>query len=298
MVRPLNYFSFLHHHQRETRSRLDHFPIPLNIKAEAERDLSISLGVPPKNSPIFKEFSKLNRTSNNYTMKIHLLVCSLAWLSKCSMWKVRRVVGENHQIKSVMMSTDQISFSVPTLKNVPYRINQIVVVDKIDAVRFRHIEVATEEMANLCKSLVTEGADFGEIAGKMSLCDMTKNNGGDSGWLNTTNNSENRMTLPLELINAAIYLNKGDMVVTSAKKVIEDEREESLISWHLLQLIDVNNIVNPILRRRKKDNYKSMISRTSSNQISNQDIDLISDDISLTYSIETMGCQMNTAGEE
>ena len=191
---------------------------------------------------------------------------------------------------------------IPTLKNVPYRINQVVTKESINAIRFRHIEVATEELAIQCRSMLTgtDATDFKTLASTVSLCALTKMNGGDSGWLNTTSTLEgSTMTdsLPTELMNAACYLNKGDLIVLSARKVQKSSGSQvqdhiSDVSWHVLQLIDVNTAVNAVLLKRRRDNYK-MIKGISSKQ--SDEIDMSP---AMTYSIETMGCQMNSADSE
>ena len=192
---------------------------------------------------------------------------------------------------------------VPTLKDVPYRINQVVRKENINAVRFRHIEVATEEMAMQCRSMLTgsDSTDFGHLASTVSLCELTKTHGGDSGWLNTTSatsDSSSTTLLPFELINAACYLNKGDLTVLSARKLSKPMKtDESLsedkvvLSWHVLQLIDVNTAVNAVLLKRRRDNYKMLKGLPS------ESVGAISGS-ELTYSIETMGCQMNSADSE
>ena len=186
------------------------------------------------------------------------------------------------------------------MKNVPYRINQVVRKENINAVRFRHIEVATEELAIQCRSMLTgtESVDFAQLASTVSLCDMTKANGGDSGWLNTTTTGEASTSangLSFELINAACYLNKGDLIVVSARKNSKpfDQSQDIIgLSWHVLQLIDVNTAVNAVLLKRRRDNYK-MIKGISSTPV--EETNLAPE---MTYSIETMGCQMNSADSE
>jgi Uncharacterized protein family UPF0004/Radical SAM superfamily len=192
---------------------------------------------------------------------------------------------------------------IPTLKNVPYRINQVVRKENINAVRFRHIEVATEELAMQCRAMLTgtDPADFGQLASTVSLCELTKTHGGDSGWLNTTETNVAPVTssaLPFELINAACYLNKGDLTVLSARKIGKNfadgaVEEKIVLSWHILQLIDVNTAVNAVLLKRRRDNYK-MIKGLTAKPISEG----VTPSSELTYSIETMGCQMNSADSE
>lgn len=193
-------------------------------------------------------------------------------------------------------STDTKVF-IPSLKNVPYRINQVVSKDKIDAVRFRHIELETEELAIQCRKMLIglNSTDFSKLAATVSLCQLTKLNGGDSGWLNTTSSYESTASeslIPAELINAACFMNKGDISILSARKIQKDILQEGKVafSWHVLQLTDVNTAVNPFLLKRRRDSYKMIkgMNPAPVTEIQNK----------LMYSIETMGCQMNSADSE
>ena len=212
---------------------------------------------------------------------------------------------------------------VPNLKGVPYRITSLIEKSRLDSVRIRHIEVTTQEMAQQCRKLVIDGTEFGELARTVSLCSLTKDHGGDSGWLKTTSdfNSSTMMMLPVELVNAALHMvnqhsptlylstylptpllsihpltysltssipchndqNKGDLTVVS-----------SSTSWHLLQLMDVNTALNPLLKRRRKDSYKAMKGYPGGDANEAETAAAAA----YTYSIDTMGCQMNSADSE
>ena len=93
---------------------------------------------------------------------------------------------------------------VPNLKGVPYRITSLIEKSRIDSVRLRHIEVATEDLATQCRKMVIDGTEFGELARTVSLCALTKDHGGDSGWLKTA--AFNSTALPPELVNAALHM--------------------------------------------------------------------------------------------
>lgn len=174
---------------------------------------------------------------------------------------------------------------IPSLKGVPYRINEIVRPSEIEAVRFRHIAVATEELANECRSLlVQQKADFDALVATLSLCTMTKDKGGDAGWHSTkgeesdtdVGNLHQSSSIPPELVNAACYLKKGDMVVVSSRGL-----DGGAAGWHVLQLMDVQMKLAPQLAKRRQENFLALKRGHS-----------------LTYSMETMGCQMNVADSE
>ena len=158
-------------------------------------------------------------------------------------WKIttKRSWHRSQQLSAAPTPLESKVF-IPTLKNVPYRINQVVRKENINAVRFRHIEVATEELAMQCRAMLTgnDPADFGQLASTVSLCELTKAHGGDSGWLNTTEtNLVTSSALPFELINAACYLNKGDITVLSARKLGKSYddgiiEEKIVLNWHIL----------------------------------------------------------------
>jgi hypothetical protein len=232
---------------------------------------------------------------------VHLLLIALALKSSLT-WGFFSTVSKrfSHGLLSVVSGspTDTKVF-VPSLKNVPYRINQVVSKEKIDAVRFRHIELETEELAIQCRAMLVgvNSTDFSKLASTVSLCQLTKSNGGDTGWLNTTSSyqaspSASESMIPTELINAACFMNRGDISILSSRKFQKDifGEEKVASSWHVLQLTDVNTAVNPSLLKRRRDNYKMIkgMNPTPSPDIQNK----------LKYSIETMGCQMNSADSE
>lgn len=193
-------------------------------------------------------------------------------------------------------SNDKTGFEIPTLKNVKYRINQIVQTDKISAIKLRHIAVSTHEMAEQCKVLITSGiSTFEELAQTTSLCSETKAKGGESNWIpmNAPDDDLSKPSyetiIPPEVINSAIYLNKGDMIITKSIAV-DPITETSTSLFHLLQLIDIETRLTPSIIKKRRDNFLSLkgTSNKSINASNNQ----------MTYFMETMGCQMNVADSE
>ena len=80
-------------------------------------------------------------------------------------------------------------------------------------------------------------------------------------------------------------MNKGDVqIVSSFSQSPEDKSEFSSSKWHVIQLMDVVTKLSPMLQKRKIENFRSKYVR--------KETDL------LTYSVETMGCQMNMADSE
>ena len=146
----------------------------------------------------------------------------------------------------------------PPLIGVPTRINQVVDPSNIEAVNIRHIIVATEELARECKRIiVNQEKDFASLAATVSMCALTKAKGGDCGWIKNTNTAgqeldsmiisrdkepmnpfDSDFLLPPEVINAALYMSKGDLVI-----------KQSADSWHLIQLLDTETRLSPAVRK-------------------------------------------------
>jgi len=199
---------------------------------------------------------------------------------------------------------------VNDIKTVPYRINKIVDKESIIAIRLRHIAVLSEALANDCKNMIVTGStDFSKLA-DFSICINTKHKGGDTGWINTKTNDGSSSSgsidiIPPELINAAFSLNKGDIIVTSSRDFYNNNDDSNLIGdsssalpfsinqgsdskvYHVVQLLDVMSELSPSLIKRRRDNFLAV--KGIDNTISKQ---------KMTYTFETMGCQMNFADTE
>ena len=183
------------------------------------------------------------------------------------------------------------TYKVPSLVDAKYKINEVVPVDQIESLRIRHIELSTEDMALEVKRMIKDGeADFEELAKTMSLNIYTKTEGGNTGWL-TINNTPSEF---LQLVNTALYMNKGDMTIIDIVNQNTNNIDNSLSSssdddvvktWHVLQLVDVATKLSPSLMKRRIDHFKKLKESSATSS-------------SLTYSIETMGCQMNVADSE
>ena len=115
--------------------------------------------------------------------------------------------------------------------------------------------------------------DFSSLAISISICSHTKNNGGDTGWIALSEATE---IVPRDVALIASSLNKGDL------KIVPSKDQYGIPTWYIIQLMDVVTKLNKVLVKRRRENYLAMKGATSS----------------LTYSIETMGCQMNIADSE
>jgi tRNA-2-methylthio-N6-dimethylallyladenosine synthase len=165
----------------------------------------------------------------------------------------------------------------------------------IEAVRFRHIEVATEQLAQECKAMLSSGSiDFAALAASVSMCESSKNKGGEVGWVSVGKSEAANTELtqvPRELTNAACFMNKGDISIVSSRREIPAVGvPEGTVTWHVMQLLDVNNALNPTLKKRRKENYKALKGVNENSEREAKE--------TMSYFIETMGCQMNVADSE
>lgn len=190
---------------------------------------------------------------------------------------------------------------VPDLKNVAFKIKDVIPSERIDSVRLRHIQVETKELAEDCKRLLSEGlTDFASLASSLSTCSHSKGRGGDLGWhfLHVEKEAtSDTHSIPLELKNAAIFMSKGDITVVSSDFEAPLESVPSkLVSvskrWHVLQLLDATTVLTPTLMKRRRDSFAQSKVKASPSTPN------LPEAISPTYSIETMGCQMNMADSE
>lgn len=174
-----------------------------------------------------------------------------------------------------------VSPSIPDLKDAPFRIRDQVDIPSLDSVRLRHIQLETQELAEECKALVASGsADFSQLAATLSTCSVSKDQGGDLGWIKVDNVGSDVSIVPLELRNSAIHMNKNDLAVVSSRG--HDSQGKTVHRWHLLQVFDAMSKLSLTIERRRKENFHIL------KPIHNDP----------KFYLETMGCQMNTADSE
>lgn len=180
---------------------------------------------------------------------------------------------------------------IPNLKDFAFRIEDLVSKDQVESLRIRHIQLATQELADECKVLLSSGAaEFSSLASTLSTCSISKENGGDLGWQSIekmTDQDSLSSMIPVELLNAALHLGKNDITVISSSS-FDTLANTQTTKWHVLQVTDIINRLSPVLLQRRKLTFA--MSRATSNQPDNT--------TPMTYSIDTMGCQMNIADSE
>lgn len=178
---------------------------------------------------------------------------------------------------------------VPNLKNVPYRVKDLIPLEKIESIRLRHIQLETEEMAKDCYRSIMDGViAFDALAKSLSICSVSKEKGGELGWFYARENFTNP-ELPAvftDLAHNSLSLTKGELVILP---ILKFEGDHSLRkSWHVVQVLDIMTKLTPKLLSKKKEQYLN--SKPSHSQSGSRS--------KSQYFIETLGCQMNQADSE
>jgi hypothetical protein len=179
-----------------------------------------------------------------------------------------------------LFSLNTVRNIVPDLKNVPFKVKDLIPKEKIESIRLRHIQVETENMAKECYRMLMSGTNsFDELAKMVSQCQFSKENGGEIGWLS----AKEQFGLELnpsyaELALHGLGLTKGEISVLALNS------SKPKPTWHVLQVLDIITKLTPKLLSRKKETY--FLTKS-----------LDSDKVP-KYFIETLGCQMNVADSE
>jgi len=120
--------------------------------------------------------------------------------------------------------------------------------------------------------------------------------GGDLGWLpvNEPLLFDSSMAFKYDLIpalvNEALNLQKGEISIVSVQRAHDDVSlkdshfKQPPVSWHVLQLVDVRSRLSMALSRRKQKNPADPSQPAVA--------------ATMTYAMETMGCQMNVADSQ
>ena len=221
-----------------------------------------------------------------------------------------RLSDENNSNKP-----QQISSPTP-LVNIKNRINEIIPITSIEAIRFRIIKVTTEETAQYCKQLITNNIKtFEELASTISLADESiKSNGGDSGMVYIENITDTTTSIyPKHLINTICTMTKGEIkilnITTHSSQSVQQD-----IDWYIIQLLDIQTKLNINIKKRIYNTHQEFLLASSRSRLyktlppststtilntspltSSPPLPLFSHP---SYYIETMGCQMNTADSE
>ena len=186
----------------------------------------------------------------------------------------------------------------------------------VTAVRVRHILLQSEELAAMLLAQLKEGARFEELAEKVSAC-ATADKGGEIGWAGLEDEHLDE-TLPREAREAALAMKPGDVQVV-----------RSSLGVHVVRVDDVFQTLNidstprtrglpgsghkptpliELLRSGREDGRSlrqlSGAGETEARHGRAGDAELMRNSgktkgsLTMRYSMESMGCQMNTADAE
>ena len=177
----------------------------------------------------------------------------------------------------------------------------------LTAIRINHILFASEDLAeSSLNELKKAGMQFDSLAGQISNCYDTREEGGNVGWMSLNEDGgENEhldLIVPPEARKDVLNMSTkpGDVVMTKSSRGV-----------HLVQIADVMVDVRKMTLTKPKPNKVIDEASPTGKWISkpkklrgvlggalgdNDDDDEIVTD--LTYKIETMGCQMNMADSE
>uniref|UniRef100_A0A7S1XQP6 Uncharacterized protein n=1 Tax=Phaeomonas parva TaxID=124430 RepID=A0A7S1XQP6_9STRA len=122
-----------------------------------------------------------------------------------------------------------------------------------------------------------------ELANAVSLCEMSRDHGGELGWVSPEDYHLDDK-FPEELRKAALMKKPGDLYL-----------ETSRLGTHIVHVDDVFQTLTPTLRRRAPKIHNPDVGYAQPRTPLGE---LLGTDQDLTYSMETMGCQMNAADSE
>jgi hypothetical protein len=154
---------------------------------------------------------------------------------------------------------------------------------KVQSVRVRHILVSTSDLAlQLQDQLRDLKTDFEELALQISNCESSRKEGGNVGWVSREDAFLDEV-LPLEVREAALAKKPGDTVLVQSAR-----------GWHLVKVEDVMyDLSRAIAPRSKPYGRDGAAYFAPLKELLDKD-----ESTTLTYSVETMGCQMNSADSE
>ena len=165
---------------------------------------------------------------------------------------------------------------------------EVVKPQSIMSVRVRHVLCATEDLAQAVLNEARGAADGQEavaaLARSVSACASTREEGGEVGWASPEDEHLDEI-LPENVRRIAMGKKPGDIFL-----------EPSTLGVHVVCIEDVFTRLEPTLRRRAPMLHNDLEGHASARTPFGELLG--SGDEVLTYSIETMGCQMNNADSE
>ena len=174
----------------------------------------------------------------------------------------------------------------------------------LTAMRLSHILLATEGLADeSLHRLRSADIPFAELAQLVSACAVTREKGGDIGWMNVQEEDmdhEGQVVNINEHLDAIFPRQAREQMLLIKSKPGDVIMVESPLGFHLVQVVDLMTDVRKMAKLRPRKVPKS--NRTESGEYPKGVLSgaLLNKDssVDLTYKVETMGCQMNRADSE
>jgi hypothetical protein len=171
-------------------------------------------------------------------------------------------------------STLSSSSSAEVVKPWPTRAQEVVDKGGIEALRVRHILCQSQDMAEALMRQIKDGADFGELAKAISDCELTRDKGGEVGWVGLNDDHMDEL-LSRSAREKLMDYKPGDVCVAETERGV-----------HLIQIEDVLAKLSRRRRNRgrmagKGESYSTLSTKPGGK-----------------YFTEVMGCQMNVADLE
>jgi MiaB/RimO family radical SAM methylthiotransferase len=198
----------------------------------------------------------------------------------------------------------------------------------LTAVHVRHILFASQELAlsSLDSLRASSGLEFDVLASCLSACEQTRASGGQVGWINvdeerTSTDNDNKVTNTNEHLDAIFPREARQSLLHITTKPGDIVMVESSRGYHLVQILDVMANVRrmaSVLPRKLTAatsgtgharswsqsklstllQYNNNINNNSNNPHLTTDSETDIVPVDMTYQMESMGCQMNTADAE
>lgn len=144
-----------------------------------------------------------------------------------------------------------------------------------------HIQKQTEPLCDSLYEDIKKGTEFHTLASSISSCSSTREAGGDLGWIGMADDFLEDVA-PQEVRAIALKHKPGDVIKVASKR-----------GFHLLKIEDVMFDLSYTSKAQGRVQGRGIMP-TPLKELMRQ----AGEDNPLTYFIETMGCQMNTADSE
>lgn len=148
----------------------------------------------------------------------------------------------------------------------------------IEAIRIRHVLVRSEELAGSVYDMVRKKqATLAELAPKLSICDSSRENGGDLGWWwcdEKITDESSKLGMHEALFGAALRTDANQLA-----------RIKSSAGEHIFAVEDVRHRLRPTHTTPRRSSRRKVASPVITPE-------------PMTYVVQTLGCQMNRSDSE